>query len=124
MRASAKLSRRIVTTLAIAFSIITPAHSNDSIFSVSYYGRGFHGKRTASGEVFNQHAMTAASNSHRFGNYLKVTNVANGKSVIVRINDTGGFGKYGRKLDLSQGAFSRIAPCSQGIARVTIEPIR
>ena len=49
----------------------------------SYYGRGFHGKKTASGEVFNQYAMTAASNSHKMGTKLKVTNVATGKSVIL-----------------------------------------
>ena len=87
----------------------------------SYYGRGFHGKKTASGEVFNQNAMTAASNSHKMGTKLKVTNVATGKSVIVKINDTGGFSKLGRKLDLSQGAFARIAPLSQGICKVKIE---
>ncbi len=88
---------------------------------VSYYGRGFHGKKTASGEVFNQNAMTAASNSHKMGTKLKVTNVVTGKSVIVKINDTGGFAKYGRRLDLSKGAFARIAPLSQGICKVKIE---
>ena len=89
---------------------------------VSYYGRGFHGKKTASGEVFNQNAMTAASNSHKMGTKLKVTNVATGKSVIVKINDTGAFTrKYGRTLDLSQSAFARIAPLSQGICKVKIE---
>ena len=87
----------------------------------SYYGRGFHGKKTASGEVFNQHAMTAASNSHKMGTKLKVTNVATGKSVIVKINDTGGFSRLGRRLDLSQAAFARIAPLSQGICKVKIE---
>jgi rare lipoprotein A len=88
---------------------------------VSYYGRGFHGKKTASGEVFNQNAMTAASNSHKMGTKLKVTNVATGKSVIVKINDTGGFSRLGRRLDLSQGAFAKIAPLGQGICKVKIE---
>ena len=73
-------------------------------------------------EVFNQNAMTAASNSHKMGTKLKVTNVATGKSVIVKINDTGAFTrKYGRTLDLSQSAFARIAPLSQGICKVKIE---
>ena len=90
----------------------------------SYYGRGFHGKKTASGEVFNQNAMTAASNSHKMGTKLKVTNVATGKSVIVKINDRGAFTrKYGRTLDLSQSAFARIAPLGQGICKVKIEKL-
>ena len=89
--------------------------------TASYYGKGFHGKRTASGEVFNQNALTAASNSHKMGTKLKVTNKANGKSVVVRVNDTGGFKKYGRSLDLSKGAFSRIADVKQGLAKVTIK---
>ena len=68
----------------------------------SYYGPGFHGKRTASGEIFNQNAMTTAHNSLPFGTIVKVA--YKGKSVNVRVNDTGGFGKYGRTFDLSAGA--------------------
>lgn len=86
----------------------------------SWYGGSFHGKKTASGEVFNQHALTAASNSHKLGTKLKVTNPANGKSVVVRVTDTGGFGKYGRTLDLSKGAFSQIASPSKGVIKVNI----
>lgn len=91
------------------------------IHKASWYGGYFHGRKTASGEVYNKYAMTAASNSHRMGTKLKVTNVSNGKSVIVKVNDTGGFSKYGRTLDLSQGAFQKIAPLSQGIVKVKIE---
>ena len=80
-------------------------------------------KKTASGERFNQNAMTCASNSHKFGTHLKVTNTANDKSVICRVNDRGGFGKYGVTLDLSKGAFAKIAPLSQGRARVIIEKV-
>ena len=91
--------------------------------TASWYGPGFHGKRTANGEVFNQHAMTAASNSHRMGTNLLVTNVTNGKSVKVKVNDTGGFRKYGRTLDLSKGAFSKIASINQGIIKVKIQQL-
>lgn len=91
--------------------------------TVTFYGDKFHGKKTASGERFNQNAMTCASNSHKFGTRLKVTNTANDKSVICRVNDRGGFSKYGVTLDLSKGAFAKIAPLAQGRARVIIEKV-
>ena len=81
------------------------------------------GRKTASGEVFRTHAMTCASNSHKIGTKLLVTNPKTNKSVVVRVNDTGGFSKYGRTLDLSKGAFSKIAPLSQGTAKVTIKKL-
>ena len=91
--------------------------------TASWYGPGFHGKRTANGEVFNQNAMTTASNSHRMGTYLIVTNVTNGKSVKVKVNDTGGFRKYGRTLDLSKGAFIKIANPNQGVIKIKIQKL-
>lgn len=90
----------------------------------SWYGGKFHGRTTASGEVFNKWAMTAASNSHKMGTKLLVTNKANGKSVVVKVNDTGGFKKYGRTLDLSRGAFAKIANINKGVIKVTIKPIK
>ncbi len=90
----------------------------------SYYGDKFHGRTTASGETFNKWAMTAASNSHKMGTKLKVTNKANGKSVIVKVNDTGGFKKYGRTLDLSRGAFAKIADINQGLIKIKISVIK
>ena len=90
----------------------------------SYYGGKFHGRTTASGETFNKWAMTAASNSHKMGTKLKVTNKANGKSVIVKVNDTGGFKKYGRTLDLSRGAFAKIADINQGLIKIKISIIK
>ena len=79
------------------------------------------GRKTASGEVFRTHSLTCASNTHKLGTKLLVTNPKTNKSVVVRVNDTGGFSKYGRTLDLSKGAFSKIAPLSQGTANVTIK---
>ena len=81
------------------------------------------GRKTASGEVFRTHAMTCASNSHKMGTKLLVTNPKTNKSVVVRVNDTGGFSKYGRTLDLSKGAFSKIAHLSQGTVNVTIKKL-
>ena len=66
----------------------------------SWYGPGFHGKRTASGERFNTHALTAAHRSLPFGSRVQVTNERTGRSVVVRINDRGPF-VGGRVIDLS-----------------------
>ena len=92
-------------------------------YTATWYGDRFHGRLTASGERYNQNAFTCASNQYKFGTRLKVTNTANGKSVICRVNDRGGFSKYGTTLDLSKGAFRQIAPLSDGKVRVTIRKI-
>ncbi|WP_283774715.1 septal ring lytic transglycosylase RlpA family protein [Brachybacterium equifaecis] len=81
-------------------------------------GDGTDGGPTASGETFNASAMTAAHKTLPLGTRIKVTNTANGKSVIVRINDRGPYAG-GRCLDLSSGAFSQIASLSQGVATVS-----
>ena len=112
-----KLPTALATTLLLA-SI------NVSAATASWYGKGFHGRTTASGEVFNKWAMTAASNSHKMGTILEVTNRANSKKIRVQVNDTGGFAKYGRTLDLSRGAFAKIANINQGIAKVSIKVIK
>lgn len=90
----------------------------------SFYGEKHHGRKTASGEVFNMHGLTAASNTLPIGTYVKVTNVKNSKSVVVKINDRGGFSKYGRLLDMSKGAFSQIASVKQGVITVLIEIVK
>lgn len=83
----------------------------------SYYGPGFHGRSTASGERFNSQGLTAAHRSLPLGSRVKVTNQANGRSVLLRINDRGP--TYGsRIIDLSESAFARIASLNQGLARV------
>ena len=99
----------------IAMLLSTPAIANYA----TWYGNQFHGRLTASGERFNQYAMTCASNKHKFGTQLKVTNTANGKSVACRVNDRGRLGK-GVVVDLSKGAFAKIAPLSQGKVKVTV----
>ena len=81
------------------------------------------GRKTASGEVFRTHSLTCASNTHKIGTKLLVTNPKTNNSVVVRVNDTGGFSKYGRTLDLSKGAFSKIAHLNQGTVNVTIKKL-
>lgn len=86
----------------------------------SYYGKKFHGRKTANGEIFDMYAMTAAHKALPFNTYIKVTNLKNHKSVIVRINDRGPFvGK--RILDLSYGAAREIGLGRAGVGKVKIE---
>ena len=86
----------------------------------SWYGPRFHGKRTASGEVFNQENFTAAHRTLPWGSKVKVTNLANGKSVQVRINDRGPFGK-GRIIDVSRAAARVLGIVGSGLTAVRIE---
>lgn len=108
--------------LLLLCSVLLVTSANAGV--ASWYGERFHNKRTASGELFNMNAMTCASNTHKMGTKLLVTNKANGKSVVVKVNDTGGFKKYGRTLDLSKGAFAKIANTSKGVINVNIKPIK
>lgn len=89
------------------------------IFLATFYGGVFHGRLTASGERFDKNKFTCASNYYKIGTILEVTNIANGKSVVVKVNDRGGF--KGMKLDLSEGAFKRIANLKQGVLKVRVE---
>lgn len=86
----------------------------------SYYGPGFQGKPTANGERFNMHKMTAAHKTLPFNTKVKVKNIDNGKSVVVRINDRGPF-KKGRIIDLSKGAAKKIGMLQSGTANVKLE---
>lgn len=92
--------------------------------TASWYGNPFHGRLTASGERFNMNDLTCASNTHKMGTKLKVTNKSNGKSVVVRVNDTGGFKKYGRTLDLSRGAFNKIEDINKGLVKINIQVLK
>ena len=119
------LSLKLITLLALAITLLTPTLAYaQTVHNASWYGGYFHGRKTASGEIYNKNALTAASNSHKLGSKLKVTNVKTGKSVVVKVNDTGGFAKYNRTLDLSQAAFQQIAPLGQGVAKVTIQVLK
>ena len=86
----------------------------------SWYGGKFHGRPTASGEIFNSNALTAAHPSLPFGTKVKVTNTNNGRSVIVRINDRGPFVK-GRIIDVSAAAARRLNMINSGTATVQLE---
>lgn len=89
----------------------------------SFYADKFQNRRTASGEPYRHDLPTAAHKKLPFGSMVKVTNTANGKSVVVRINDRGPFVR-GRVIDLSKTAFSRIGSLSSGLINVRIEVLR
>lgn len=86
----------------------------------SYYGKQFHGRKTANGEIFNMYKLTAAHRVLPLGTVAKVTNLANGRWVVVKVNDRGPFIE-GRVLDLSFAAALEIEMVKQGTAKVMIE---
>lgn len=88
----------------------------------SFYGRKFHGRKTASGERYDMHALTAAHRALRFGTQVEVTNLKNGRKVRVRINDRGPFVK-GRIIDLSYAAARRIGMLSAGVVKVKVKAL-
>jgi len=88
--------------------------------TASWYGSYFHGKETASGEPFNMYDLTAAHPSLPLGTYVKVTNLRNGRSLVVRVNDRGPVVE-GRIIDLSYAAARELDFKKQGIQRVRLD---
>jgi rare lipoprotein A len=86
----------------------------------SWYGPGFHGRRTANGEVFDKEAMTAAHRTLPFGTLVRVRNLDNGREAVLRINDRGPFAR-GRILDVSEAGARVLGMVESGTARVRIE---
>jgi peptidoglycan lytic transglycosylase len=108
-------------TAVLALCALMCLESGAQAHVASYYGKELAGRRTASGERFNPGAMTAAHRTLPFGTRVRVTNIHNGRSVIVRINDRGPFVK-GRSIDLSSGAARAIGMGTA--ANVRMEVIR
>jgi rare lipoprotein A len=95
---------------------------NINLHKVSFYSDPFHGRQTANGEVYDKNKLTcAALSNYKFKDKLRVTNLNNNKSVVVVVNDRGGFAKYGRTLDLSEAAFKKIGNLKKGVLTVKIE---
>ena len=120
--------KRLLGLLAV-FSLLAGCASGlinpngyDETGTASYYGAKHHGNKTASGEPFNQHALTAAHRQLPFGTQVKVTNLDNDKSVVVRINDRGPHTR-GRLIDLSRKAAQQLGMISSGTARVRVQAL-
>lgn len=103
---------------ALCCACVSTASAETCTASQYGIGDGYHGKRTASGERFNTHALTAAHRTRKFGSHVTVTNLANGRSVSVRITDRGPFVK-GRCIDLSRAGANQIG--MGGLARVSVQ---
>jgi len=102
-------------------SLNTTAKVGQSYVGIaSYYGPNFHGQLTANGEVFDMYGITAAHQTLPFNTVVRVTNLENEKSLLVRINDRGPFVK-GRMLDLSYGAAKKLGIIASGTAKVQME---
>lgn len=95
-----------------------PAYTEEGV--ASWYGPGFHGRSTANGERFDQHGMTAAHRTLPMPSMVRVTNLENGKSAVLKVNDRGPF-KKDRIIDLSKGAAQYLGVMSRGTARVRVE---
>jgi rare lipoprotein A len=108
-----------IKILSISIILALPIQQHGK---ASYYAEQFHGRKTASGETFNMNALTAAHKSYTFGTYLRVTNLSNGRSVIVKVNDRGPFVR-GRIIDLSKKAAKELQMLRTGTANVRIEKI-
>lgn len=115
--------KSLLYCLGLGFLMITVFSSCARIITqqgeASYYANKFKGRRTANGEIFRQHKRTAASRTIPFGTKVRVTNLRNGKTVKVRINDRGPFIK-GRIIDLSKKAARRIDMISDGVVPVRL----
>ncbi|MHC8304192.1 septal ring lytic transglycosylase RlpA family protein [Pseudomonas sp. PB3P13] len=101
--------------------IIDP-HGYDKSGTASYYGAKHHGKRTASGERFNKNALTAAHRQLPFGTRVKVTNLNNDRTCVVRINDRGPHTR-GRLIDVSHEAAEQLGMLRSGTARVRVQAL-
>ncbi len=116
-----KNKKFILFVLSITFVYTANAQNNYSESGqASYYGDEFNGRKTANGETYNMNDLTAAHKTLPFGTKVKVTNLKNNKTVIVRINDRGPF-KAGRIIDLSKAAAQKIDLIKYGVVDVKIE---
>jgi len=115
---------RFLLSASVALGALVPAaaEAKSRCGLASWYGPGFHGNLTASGERFNSRALTAAHKSLPFGSRVRVVNQATGRSVTIKINDDGPH-VPGRIIDLSESAFRQIASLGQGVAKVCISRV-
>jgi rare lipoprotein A len=123
-RATVRLLVVLVLALGVApaCSVLPVGWSGRQGGLASWYGPGFYGKRTASGTVYTGTALTAAHPSLPFGTLVRVTNLANGRTVVVVIDDRGPFVR-GRVIDLSAAAARRLGMIQNGVVPVRLEVV-
>lgn len=113
---------KVGTPYSVAGKSYVPRHEPDydRVGAASWYGDAFHGRKTANGEVFNKHALTGAHPTLPMPSYVYVTNLVNGRTVLVRINDRGPYSR-GRIIDLSHEVARQLDFESQGTAKVRVK---
>jgi rare lipoprotein A len=115
------MTRRFASVFAVTlFALATGCASSTGDGLASYYADKYQGRKTASGERFDTARLTAAHRTLPFGTRVRVTNVDNGKSVVVRVNDRGPF-VAGRVIDLSPAAAKQLDMMRSGVVRVKLE---
>ena len=117
-----KFANRPYTALGKQYVPLTALRPFRERGLASWYGKRYHGQKTSSGEIYDMYAMTAAHPTLPIPSYARVTNLANGKSVVVRINDRGPF-REGRVIDVSYVAAHKLGFIQAGQARVEVEAI-
>ncbi|MCW5889367.1 MAG: septal ring lytic transglycosylase RlpA family protein [bacterium] len=132
IRAGGAIPRLFLLCLGLAFCLTTvPARADlvsdddyppERIGKASWYGPGFVGRKTASGDRFDPNLLTGAHRTLPLGTKVRVTNLKNGRSVLITINDRGPFIRH-RELDLSEGAARELQMKGQGVAQVLIQPL-
>ena len=116
-----------VMLLAAAKPAVSAAPARVQLGLASFYGPGFHGEETASGEIFDQREMVAAHRTLPLGSVVRVTNLENGRRVVLRVIDRGPYGRNYRNgtiIDVSKGAARRLGFISDGLVRVRVEVLR
>lgn len=116
--------------LGLLFAVrpaVSAARARVQVGLASFYGPGFHGNETASGEIFDQREMVAAHRSLPLGSVVRVTNLENGRRVVLRVIDRGPYGRNYRKgtiIDVSKGAAQRLGFIRDGLVTVRVEVMR
>ncbi|NLC92201.1 MAG: septal ring lytic transglycosylase RlpA family protein, partial [Treponema sp.] len=113
----------IVVLFLVANSVIYSLSLYKNNVVASYYAEDFHGKKTSNGEDFNMNSLTCAHKSLPFNTIIKVTNISNGKSVNVRVNDRGPF-VLNREIDLSKAAAVQLDMIGKGTVKVKLEIVK
>jgi len=114
---------KLVFLVAIVITFFYQHSLGNETGLASYYSNKLHGRKTASGQIYDRNKMTAAHRSLPFGTVIEVTNLSNQKKVIVKINDRGPFIKN-RIVDLSYSAAKKLGIISKGIAKVSIRELK
>lgn len=117
-----RAGNRSYSVLGKSYRVRDSAHGYVEEGQASYYGKKFHGRKTSNQEIYDMYAFTAAHRSLPLPSYVRVTNLANGKSVVVRVNDRGPF-HSSRIIDLSFAAATRLGFVKQGVARVEVRAL-